>query len=77
MLGYAHLAEGLCALGVLLFLVTFSYRAGNNKASVASSRQQAQAADVMTQKAQAMAQAEADKPATEDALLTRLKDGNA
>jgi len=62
------------ALGVLVW---YANRAGKNAASVSTCEAGKVQADTMTQKAQDMAQAQADKPATEDAVLQRLKDGTA
>lgn len=62
------------ALGVLIW---YANRAGKNAASVSTSEADKVQADTMTQKAQGMAQAQADKPATEDAVLQRLGDGTA
>jgi len=62
------------ALGVLIW---YANRAGKNAASVSTSEAGKVQADTMTLKAQSMAQAQTDKPATEDAVLQRLGDGTA
>ena len=62
------------ALGVLIW---YANRAGKNAASVSTSEADKVQADTMTQKAQSMAQAQANKPATEEAVLQRLGDGTA
>ncbi|GAB6854029.1 hypothetical protein [Asaia astilbis] len=62
------------ALGVLIW---YANRAGKNAASVSTSEAAKTSADAQTRKAQAMAQAQADKPATEEAVLQRLGDGSA
>ncbi|GBR18784.1 hypothetical protein [Asaia spathodeae] len=64
----------VAALGALIW---YANRAGKNAASVSTSEADKVQADTMTQKAQSMAQAQADKPATEDAVLQRLEDGTA
>jgi len=62
------------ALGVLVW---YANRAGKNAASVSTSEAAKTSADATTLKAQSMAQAQANKPATEDAVLQRLGDGTA
>ncbi|MFT8897812.1 MAG: hypothetical protein ABF968_12765 [Acetobacter sp.] len=74
-----YVALGAVALVVIALglLVWFAYRAGKSNASVTTAQAGTASANVVTQKAEAMAQAETDKPATEDDVLTRLKDGTA
>ncbi|WP_024717064.1 hypothetical protein [Gluconobacter oxydans] len=74
-----YVALGVVALVVIALglLVWFAYRAGKSNASVTTAQDGITSANVVTQKAEAMAQAETDKPATEDDVLTRLKDGTA
>ena len=74
-----YVALGAVALVVIALglLVWFAYRAGKSKASVTTAQAGITSANVVTQKAEAMAQAETDKPATEDDVLARLKKGDA
>ncbi|KXV65779.1 hypothetical protein [Gluconobacter oxydans] len=74
-----YVALGAVALVVIALglLVWFAYRAGKSNASVTTAQAGTASANVVTQKAEAMAQAETDKPATEDDVLARLKDGTA
>lgn len=74
-----YVALGAVALVVIALglLVWFAYRAGKSNASVTTAQAGTASANVVTQKAEAMAQAETDKPVTEDDVLTRLKDGTA
>ncbi|MDR6182073.1 hypothetical protein [Asaia bogorensis] len=64
----------VAALGALIW---YANRAGKNAASVSTSEAAKTSADATTLKAQSMARAQADKPATEDAVLQRLGDGTA
>lgn len=75
----ADLIAGAVAFVVIALgaLIWYANRAGKNAASVSTSEAGKVQADTMTQKAQSMAQAQADKPATEDAVLQRLGDGTA
>ncbi|MBS1028323.1 hypothetical protein [Gluconobacter albidus] len=75
----AYVALGVVALVVIALglLVWFAYRAGKSNASVTTAEAGTASADGVTQKAEAMAQAQADKPATEDDVLARLKGGTA
>lgn len=62
------------ALGALIWYAT---RAGKNAASVRTSEAAKASAEAQARKAQAMNQAQADKPATKEAVLQRLGDGSA
>ncbi|QEH97339.1 hypothetical protein [Gluconobacter thailandicus] len=57
---------------LLAWLIWFSYRAGKNNASVTTAQAATDSATAITEKAEAMAQAQADKPAPEDGVLARL-----
>lgn len=72
-------ALGVVALTVIALglLVWFSYRAGKSRASVTNAQAATDSANVITEKAEAMAQAQADKPATADAVLAKLDGGSA
>jgi len=74
---YAALGALAIVAGGLGGLVWYANRAGKNAASVSTSEAAKTSADATTLKAQSMAQAQADKPATEDAVLQRLEDGTA
>ncbi len=74
---YAALEALAIVAGGIGGLVWYANRAGKNAASVSASEAGKVQADAMTQKAQDMAQAQADKPATEAAVLARLGDGTA
>lgn len=68
---------GAFVVAALGALVWYANRAGKNAASVKTSEAARAAADATTLRAQAMAQAQADKPATAEAVLQRLRDGSA
>ena len=74
-----YVALGVVALVVIArgLLVWFAYRAGKNNASVTTAEAATDSATAITKKAEAMAQAQADKPATEDDVLARLERGTA
>lgn len=74
---YAALGALAIVVGGLGVLIWYANRAGKNAASVSTSEADKVQADTMTQKAQGMAQAQADKPSTEAAVLQRLGDGTA
>ena len=68
---------GLAVLAFAAALAWFSYRAGQSHASVTNAQDATHAANTQTAKAEAMAQAQAAAPATEAAVLDRLKEGTA
>jgi len=68
---------GAFVVAALGALVWYANRAGKNAASVKTSEAARAAADATTLRAQAMAQAQADKPVTGEAVLERLRDGSA
>lgn len=68
---------GLAALAFAAALAWFSYRAGQSHASVSNAQDATHAANTQTAKAEAMAQAQADAPDTEAAVLDRLTKGDA
>ena len=74
---YAALGALAIVAGSLGGLVWYANRAGKNAASVTTYEAGKVQADAMTQKAQDMAQAQANKPATEAAVLARLDAGTA
>ncbi|OAJ67147.1 hypothetical protein [Gluconobacter cerinus] len=74
---YVTIGGGVIALAFVSWLIWFSYRAGKNNASVTTAQAATDSATAITEKAEAMAQAQADKPATTDAVLTRLDGGSA
>ncbi|OAJ66447.1 hypothetical protein [Gluconobacter cerinus] len=74
---YVTIGGGIIALAFVAWLIWFSYRAGKNNASITTAQAATDSATAITEKAEAMAQAQADKPATEDAVLTRLDGGSA
>ncbi|MQR99364.1 hypothetical protein [Gluconobacter aidae] len=77
MIQYLYIGGGVIALAFVVGLVWFAYRSGRNAASISSAKASTDSANVITEKAEAMAQAQADKPATEDAVLARLDGGTA
>ena len=74
---YVTIGGGVIALAFASWLIWFSYRAGKNNASVTTAQAATDSATAITEKAEAMAQAQADKPATADAVLARLDGGSA
>ncbi|MBS1034973.1 hypothetical protein [Gluconobacter cerinus] len=76
MIQYLYIGGGVIALAFVAWLIWFSYRAGKNNASVTTAQAATDSATAITEKAEAMAQAQADKPATTDAVLARL-DGDS
>ena len=74
---YVYIGGGVIALAFVAWLIWFSYRAGKNNASVTTAQAATDSATAITEKAEAMAQAQADKPATEDGVLDRLDKGTA
>ncbi|MBS1060777.1 hypothetical protein [Gluconobacter sp. Dm-44] len=77
MIQYLYIGGGVIALAFVAWLIWFSYRAGKNNASITTAQAATDSANVVTTKAESMAQAQADKPATEDAVLARLDGGTA
>ena len=74
---YIYIGGGVIALAFVAWLIWFSYRAGKNNASVTTAEAATDSATAITKKAEAMAQAQANKPATEDDVLARLDKGTA
>ena len=74
---YVTIGGGIIALAFVAWLIWFSYRAGKNNASVTTAQAATDSATAITTKAEAMAQAQADKPETESAVLARLDGGTA
>ena len=74
---YVTIGGGIIALAFVSWLIWFSYRAGKNNASVTTAQAATDSATAITEKAEAMAQAQADKPATTDGVLARLDGGSA
>lgn len=72
---YIYIGGGLLVLAFVVGAVWFAYRSGKKAASVQNAATATSAADGVTEKALQMAQAEADKPTTEDALFKRLDEG--
>ncbi|MBR0560026.1 hypothetical protein [Neokomagataea anthophila] len=77
MIQYLYIGGGLLALAALTWAMWFAYRSGKSAASIAASQTSTDAATVATRKAEAMAQAEANKPSTEDTVLIRLDEGTS
>jgi len=77
MISYVDLGAGLAVVGFLTGLIWFAYRAGRNRATVTGAEAATRSADQSVQRAEAMTQAQADRPATTSALLTRLDQGDA
>lgn len=77
MIQYLYIGGGVIAFAFVVGLVWFAYRSGRNAASISTEKASTDSANVITTKAEAMAQAQADKPATEDAVLARLDGGTA
>lgn len=75
MIQYLYIGGGGLALAALVGAVWFAYRSGKSAASITTAQAGTDAATVATQKAEAMAQAQADKPATEQAVIDRLNEG--
>lgn len=76
-MNWIEIGGGLTALAALVWLVWFAYRAGQDRADVSTSRAATDDAQAITRRAEAMAQAQADKPGTTGALLERLDRGDA
>jgi len=74
---YLYIGGGLAVLAFVVWLVWFSYRAGKNNATVATSQQDVTEAQAVTRTEQAMAQAQAAGPQDEAELLARLDKGDA
>lgn len=74
---YVTIGGGVIALAFVAWLIWFSYRAGKSRASVTNAQTATDSANVITEKAEAMAQAQADKPETEEAILARLDGSSA
>lgn len=74
---YAALGMIALIIGGVSALAWFSNRAGRISAKVSSADDALSLAARFAASTQAMAQAEADKPASFDALLKRLQAGNA
>ena len=72
MIQYLYIGGGVIALAFVVGLVWFAYRSGRNAASISTEKASTDSANVIPTKAEALAQAQADKPATADAVLARL-----
>lgn len=64
-------------VGALTGLVWYANRSGRNTAQLTASRDDVSLAQQTTQVVQDMAQSEAHKPTTKDAIIDRLEKGNA
>lgn len=76
-MNWLEIGGGLTVLAFITWLVWFAYRAGQNQADVTTSKVATDTAQASMNRAEAMAQAQADKPATTGALLERLDRGDA
>ena len=74
---YVYIGGGVIAHAFVAWLIWFSYQAGKNNASGTTAQAATDSATAITTKAEAMAQAQADKPETESAVLARLDEGSA
>lgn len=77
MIQYLYIGGGAIALAFVVGLVWFAYCSGRNAASINTAHTATDNANGITEKAEAMAQAQADAPATKEGVLARLEQGAA